>query len=43
MALDGAVKSINHDLEAKARTLMGIKGYADVGVMSAGGGLRLAP
>jgi hypothetical protein len=27
IALDGAVKSINRDLEAKARTLAGIKGY----------------
>jgi hypothetical protein len=27
IALDGAVKSVNRDLEAKARTLAGIKGY----------------
>ena len=27
IALDGATKSMNPDLEAKARTLAGIKGY----------------
>ena len=27
IALDGAVKSVNRELEAKARTLAGIKGY----------------
>ena len=27
IALDGAVKSVNRDLEAKARTLAGLKGY----------------
>jgi hypothetical protein len=28
IALDGAAKSINRELEAKARTLAGLKGYA---------------
>jgi len=41
IALDGAVKSVNRELEAKARTLAGIKGYADVGVMPTGGVFRL--
>ena len=35
--LTGATKSINRDLEAKARALAGWKGYADVGVMPTGG------
>jgi len=34
--LTGATKSINRDLEAKARALAGWKGYADVGVMPTG-------
>jgi len=34
--LTGAEKSVNRDLEAKARALAGIKGYADVGVMPTG-------
>ena len=34
--LTGAQKSVNRDLEAKARALAGIKGYADVGVMPTG-------
>jgi hypothetical protein len=35
--LTGATKSINRDLEDKARGLAGLKGYADVGVMPTGG------
>jgi len=31
--LDGAAKSVNRELEAKAREIAGIKGYADVAVM----------
>lgn len=31
--LHGGTRSVNRDLEAKARTLAGWKGYADVGVM----------
>jgi hypothetical protein len=31
--LSGGTKSINRQLEAKARTLAGLKGYADVAVM----------
>ena len=34
--LSGATKSVNRDLEAKARALAGLKGYADVGVMPTG-------
>ncbi len=34
--LTGASKSVNRDLEAKARALAGMKGYADVGVMPTG-------
>jgi hypothetical protein len=40
--LDGAAKSINRELEAKARELAGLRGYADVGVMPAGGVFWLA-
>jgi len=36
--LTGATKSVNGDLEAKARGLAGLKGYADVEVMPTGGG-----
>ena len=36
--LTGASKSVNRELEAKARGLAGWKGYADVGVMPTGGG-----
>jgi hypothetical protein len=43
IALDGSLKSINRDREAKALTLTGIKGYADVGVMPNGGVLRQSP
>jgi hypothetical protein len=35
--LSGATKSVNRDLEANARSLAGLKGYADVGVMPTGG------
>ena len=38
IALDGAAKSVSRELEAKARTLAGIKGYADVSVMPRSGG-----
>jgi len=31
--LDGGTQSVNRELEAKARDLAGIKGYADVAVM----------
>jgi hypothetical protein len=31
--LTGATRSVNRDLEAKARALAGLKGYADVAVM----------
>ena len=34
--LTGATKSVNRDLETKARALAGWKGYADVGVMPTG-------
>ena len=34
--LTGATKSVNRDLETKARALAGLKGYADVGVMPTG-------
>jgi hypothetical protein len=36
--LTGAQKSVNRDLEAKARELAGLKGYADRGVMPTGDG-----
>jgi hypothetical protein len=42
IALDGAVKSVNRELEAKARTLAGLKGYADVTVMPSSGWSVLA-
>jgi hypothetical protein len=35
--LAGATKTVNRDLEAKARALAGLKGYAEVGVMPTGG------
>jgi len=35
--LSGGSRSVNRTLEAKARALAGIKGYADVGVMPRGG------
>jgi len=35
--LDGTVKTVNRELEARARDLAGLKGYADVGVMPTGG------
>jgi hypothetical protein len=35
--LDGATKTVNRGLEAKARALAGLKGYTDVGVMPTGG------
>jgi hypothetical protein len=38
IALDGAVKSVNHELEAKARTLAGIKGYKTSLAVTPGGG-----
>ena len=34
--LTGVTKSVNRDMEAKARGLAGLKGYADVGVMPTG-------
>ena len=36
--LTGATRSVNRDLEAKARGLAGLKGYADGGVMPTGDG-----
>ena len=36
-AYDMSPLSVNRELEAKARTLAGIKGYADVVVMPTGG------
>jgi hypothetical protein len=39
--LSGGTKKVNRTLEAKARALAGIKGYADVTVMPTGGALCL--
>ena len=35
--LSGGTRTVNRELEAKARALAGLKGYADVGVMPTGG------
>jgi hypothetical protein len=41
IALDGTAHTVNRELEAKARALAGLKGYADVSVMPRSGGLVL--